>query len=233
MRNLFKGRRRWLALSLASLLIASVAAAVVIATARINNNQVVSPTITAEQFIGVAFQPNAADCSDFSYYQESYPFALLSGLELDYSDPANTPLLDSVADAGAYLCMGNTSSSTSFTWGMRTENVSSFELGACDPDEVAAGDTTCLSGDPGELAGAVTLVVSGEDGTAAWCLPTASFGVDIENGPGSSFGQTTGPGDWCAFRVELWDATPGPPDPIYSSDSLLFDIVFTADDGTP
>lgn len=229
MRRCVSGRSGFVPIVAGTMLIAGVAIAVVIGTARINSNQgetsqFAEPTV---ENIGVAVVDSVTACTDADLvYKSISSSSLFNGETFNYTPPGvlgghHTSTLLSSFD----LCLGNQATAPEVTVTVSAENVVSNELPGCpDPAEAAAGDTTCDPGQ-GELAGEVALNMTGPE---ASCRPPGSLW--IEAGQSISLNGPIAPGAFCRYTSfqlvsQSFDAAP-------STDTIMFDLVFTADDGT-
>lgn len=235
--TLFQSRRRWIALGVVvGLVIAGTAIALILATARFNDNNVASPLIEAPPpppaTIAVAVEADFNNCSVSLNYEEVSSFTLFDLLILDYSDPYGLPVAAS-SDGPGYMCVKNQSPDTPFAVNFVLENVVSLDLG-CDPDEadpLIGGDLECNSMDPGELGdGALLFAYVEVAGGGSFCQ---TGGASLANGT-LGFAANLDPSGWCAFDIQLFDWNAYnlgiAPDPIYSTDNVTFDVVVEADD---
>jgi hypothetical protein len=189
----------------------------------------VAPTV---ENIGVAVVDQFTSCSNADLtYSTIASTSLFSGSLLNYEEP--DPLggySGGFVTVSAFdICISNQVTAPGpVSVVVSTENEVSNEVEGCpDPVEAAAGDTSCGPGE-GELLG-IDVVGIGLGPESGGCNPISIW---IPGGPVVNSVDTFGPlapGSICRFGVNLgWF----PYNDVVSSDTISFDLVFTADDGT-
>jgi hypothetical protein len=219
----------WAVAGVATVMFAGVAVAVIIGTARVNTNEAISPQLaepTVEN-IGVAVVDATTACTDAALeYQAVSSTSLFSGETLTYTEPG--PLGGRhrlYLDSSLVLCVGNQETAPEVTVSVTDENVVSEELPGCpDPAEQAAGDVTCGVGE-GELFGNGVLSIQLASPTAG----CDQIGLWLGEGSTSTI-PAFSPGQVCRY-TSIW-LSGSPDDATSSTDTVSFDLVFTADDGT-
>lgn len=238
MRRLRNWRDHKLELVLTALLAGSIVAggvvAVIVDTLESVDNDVTTGTFNAApgtDIIAAVFSGTADNCDTATYDEDDLLPAVMTGAAVEVGVNAGVSSTN-------YICVKNNSTGTGdLLWSI--PSFADLELGACEPSESSAGDTTCNDGDEGEASAFVIvrpgLYTGSGTNQSPNCISGSFTALDSASTPMPLTNAPIAAGTYCRYEIQAMFPSAASTDTekaIAQTDTVLFTIRFHLDDGT-